>query len=206
MEIASASRRGESVSLEVESQGLDELIAKIETLESRGDLTSDERLQLVIQKEVADRLSRSSNNLSYALRYFLLNLRFSRFIGYDTATVAASVKRLSEYFVRNSSRLRRETPIDAWPKSNSTNFVVKFEISESSYLKLCETDFNKLAMLMGNAGGVIASELDHEAFVSRFIPALIYYTIARSKSLECSPDQVLEQIGVEPEFWAIGLS
>ena len=57
---------------------------------------------------------------------------------------------------------------------------------------------------MGDAGGVLASEIGDEAFLTRFIPALTRYLMLHADRTGIFDDVVLEKIGVDPAFWLIG--
>lgn len=206
LEIAKSTNGSEIPSIEVELVGQAELIASIDAIRDMFAPTVDQRREALIRETILDRYERKAAQLKRAIEWFLKDPKLSRFIGFEDRKLAVAVRNLAGYFTYSHSNEAGTTALVAWPAVGRYEPSVVFDVSKAQMDDLyARSNMMKEIIKMGDAGGVVAFEVGEDAFVTRFLPALVRYLMNYADRMQIPDEDVLQCIGVEPDLWLLGL-
>lgn len=205
-EYAQAARHGRRPVLSIEIATFAYVMGALAALEA-GPQTAETRAEIYALNEILARYDAKAQDLARGLTLMLSHELLAATFGHDFRNFAVGARAFAEYYVRPHVQRPRALGLVAWPSDARQEPEPKIDLDETER-KALQTKLGNvpIQLALGPYGGAVVGDLGSVVVARKAVPAMTFYVMSLAARLDREAEDLLEEIGLHPAFWRLGLA
>ena len=208
-EIVGCARRGGNPTISVEVTTQLFVAAKLDELDAKSTLTSEERKNRLLYGEIEHRYDQKRADIAVCALMLLTNPQVAEpyFGGHDYESQGRALRRLFSRYTINRQEEKFTLSVDVFPSQSHPEPCIRLLLDQGEVDELQEhPEILDSKIQLVAWWGFTAIDLPRRIWVEKFLPELVYVLQIYAKRANKTAAEFLEGLNVPLEAWLIGRS